>query len=165
MPVDMSNPTGFNQFWEDTVDQFRKEAIDDPMNGGNLDALNDHKTGPITADQLEAQQAYPFAWTVPQNHSPAYATAASDHGTLQMQVVMFAADAEAKAAFDKARTLLGRVVNNVEGSALVDSNGTAHAAQVKLQTFQMDFQASPGASRAQIRTAQGMFGIEIERNY
>lgn len=164
MPVDLSNPTGFNRFWQEVVGRFRSEAVDDPMDGGNLDALEDHITGPVTADQLRAQNAYPFAWSVPRNHSPAYATVTEDQGTLQIQVVIFAADADPELAFEKARVLAGRVVDNVEGSALVGPNGKAAASQVSLQNFQMDFQASPGDSRAQTRTAQTLFGVEVERD-
>lgn len=163
MPMDLSNPSGFAKWWDDTVGQFRKEAIDDPMADGNLTVLNNHVTGPITAEQLAAQQAYPFVWSVPQNHSPSRATVSTDHGTLQVQVVTFAADTDADTAFRKAVHLAGRIVDNVEGSALVDDSGSAHAAEVSLTNFQPDYQASPGEARAQVRTCQAIFDIETER--
>ena len=56
MPVDLSNPSGFNEFWTSTVDQFRKEAIDDHLGSNeNLEPVEDHITGPVTEQQLRAQ--------------------------------------------------------------------------------------------------------------
>lgn len=165
MPVDTTDQQGFNKFWDDTVGQFRAEAIENHVQDGNLTALEDHVTGPVTEQQLAAQNAFPFVWTVPQSHSPAYATVNTDQGDLQMQVVMFAQDTDPEAAFTKARVLLGRVVNNVEGSALVDDSGTAHAASVDLTNFQMDIGISPGDSRAQVRSGQAIFSINVERPY
>lgn len=164
MPVDLSNPQGFNAFWEATVDQFRAEAIDNHLDGGNLDPLNDHVTGPVDANTLASQYAFPIAWSVPLNHSPAYSTVSTDQGDLSMRVVVLASDTEPQAAFDKARTLGGRIVNNVEGSALVDDSGTAQAARVDLDDFQMD--SRPVAQQgAQVKFAELAFSIHVERSY
>jgi len=167
MPVDLSNPSGFNEFWKNTVDQFRTEAIDDHTgSGGDLEPIEYHHTGPVSESQLRAQNAYPWVWSVPQTHTPSYATINTDQGELQMQIVVFAQDTDPQSAFDKARALLGRIVNKVEGSALVDSNGNAQAAQVRLDTFDMDSGVSPGgSSRAQTRAGMAIFNIEIERSY
>jgi len=164
MPVDLSNPTGFNKYWTDTVGQFRAEAVDDHIDGGNLDPVNDHVTGVVDADTLAAQYDFPVIWSVPTNHSPAYATVATDQGTLNMRVVVFAADIDPDAALTKARVLGGRIVNNVEGSALVDDSGTAHAGRVDLNDFQLDSRPVSGQG-AQLKFAELAFGIQVERNY
>lgn len=164
MPVDNTNPTGFNAFFEDTVAQFRAEAIDDHLNGGNLDPINTHITGPVDANTLASQYAFPVVWSIPTNHSPAYATVNTDQGTLTMNVVVFAADTDADSAFTKARVLGGRIVNNVEGSALVDGNGDAQAARVDLTDFQTD--SRPVAEQgAQVKFAELGFAVQVERNY
>lgn len=163
MPIDLSNPTGFNQFWTDTVSQFRTEAIDDHLNGGNLDPVNDHITGPVDATTLAAQYAMPVVWSVPTTHSPAYATISTDQGTLSMRVVVFAEDTDPSTAFDKARELGGRIVNNVERSALVDSNGNAQAAEVLLDDFQMDSRPVTNQGGAQLKFCELAFSIEVER--
>lgn len=164
MPVDTSNPQGFNQFWEETVDQFRAEAVDDHLDGGNLDPVNSHITGSVDADTLAAQYDFPVVWSIPTNHSPNYATISTDQGTLTMNVVVFAADTDPDAAFTKARVLGGRIVNNVEGSALVDDSGTAHAARVDLNDFQTD--SRPVANQgAQVKFAELSFAVEVERDY
>jgi uncharacterized protein (DUF2252 family) len=165
MPVDLSSPQGFNRFWADVVDQFRREAIDDHLQDGNLTPVQDHVVGPTTEEELAAQNAYPFVWSLAQSHTPNYATVSEDHGDLEIQVFLFAQDTNTKAAFDKARALLGRVVNNVEGSALVDDSGTAHASKVLLDSFQMDIGVSPGTNRAQVRSGQATFSVDVERRY
>lgn len=164
MPVDLSNPTGFNRYWEETVGQFRAEAVDDHLDGGNLDPINDHVTGPVDADTLASQYAFPVVWSVPTNHSPAYATVNTDQGTLSMRVVVFAADTDPDMALTKARVLGGRIVDNVEGSALVDDSGDAHAARVDLNDFQLDSRPVSGQG-AQLKFAELAFGIQVERNY
>lgn len=164
MPVDLSNPTGFNKYWTDTVGQFRAEAVDDHIDGGNLDPVNAHVTGAVDADTLAAQYDFPVIWTVPTNHSPAYATVNTDQGTLNMRVVVFAADIDPDKALTKARVLGGRIVNNVEGSALVDDSGTAHAGRVDLNDFQLDSRPVSGQG-AQLKFAELAFGIQVERNY
>ena len=165
MPVDLSGQTGFNKFWSDTVGQFRAEAIDDHLNGGNLDAVNDHVTGPVDQQTLASQYAFPVIWSIPTNHSPAYATIATDQGALTIRVVVFATDTDPETAFDVARVLGGRVVNNVEGSALVDDSGTAHAAKVELADFQMDSRPVNNQGGAQLKFAELQFSVEIERRY
>jgi hypothetical protein len=165
MPLDMSDPRGFNAFWEDTVDQFRLEAIDQHLDTGNLSAVNVHETGPVDQNALQSQYAFPVIWSVPTNHSPAYATTNTDHGDLGMRVVVFASDVDAQTAFDKARTLGGRVVNNVEGSALVDQNGDAHAANVLLDDFQTDSRPVNNQGNAQLKFAELAFSINVERPY
>lgn len=164
MPVDLSNPQGFNQFWEDTVDQFRAEAVDNHLSGGNLDPVNDHVTGPVDSNTLASQYSFPVVWSVPMNHSPAYATVSTDQGALSMRVVVFAADTDAQTAFDKARVLGGRIVNNVEGSALVDGSGTAHAARVDLDDFQMDSRPV-NQKGAQVKFSELAFSVHVERSY
>lgn len=165
MPLDLSNPQGFNQFWEETVDQFRLEAIDSHLDGGNLDVVNAHETGPVDQNTLQSQYAFPVIWSVPLNHSPSYATTATDHGDLSMRVIVFCQDADAQTAFDKARVLGGRVVNNVEGSALVDQNGDAHAGNVLLDDFQMDSRPVNNQGGAQLKFCEVMFSISVERPY
>jgi hypothetical protein len=156
MPMDLSNPTGFNKFWA--------EAIDDHLDGGNLDAVNEHITGAVDPDTLAAQYAFPVVWSVPTNHSPDYATVATDQGTLSFQVVTLAADTDPDIALQKARTLGGRIVNNVEGSALVDDSGTAHAARVDLDDFQLDSRPISGQG-AQVKYCELAFAIRTERRY
>lgn len=165
MPVDLSNPTGFNKFFEDTVGQFRAEAIDDHLaDGGSLDELNDHVTGAVDSDTLAAQYAFPIVWSVPLNHSPAYATTATDQGTLSMRVVVFAADTDPDFALRKARHIGGIIVDNVEGSALVDDSGTAHAARVDLDDYQLDSRPVSGQG-AQVKFCELAFSIQVERRY
>jgi len=164
MPMDLSSPQGFNQFWEDTVEQFRAEAIDDHLNGGNLDVVNDHVTGPVDQNTLAAHYAYPVIWTIALNHSPNYATTATDQGVLSVRAVAFASDTDAETALSKARTLGGRMVNNVEGSALVDDQGDAHAANVRLIDFQLDSRPVTGQG-AQVKFCEIQFGIDVERRY
>lgn len=165
MPVDLSDPQGFNQFWDDVVGQFRKEAVDDHLQNGNLQPVNAHVTGPVDQDTLASQYAFPVVWSIPTNHSPAYATTSTDQGDLSMTVVVFASDVEPQAAFDKARHLGGRIVNNVEGSALVDDTGTAHAAQVRLDDFQMDSRPVTNQGGAQVKFCEMAFAIDVERRY
>lgn len=164
MPVDLSNPQGFNAFWEDTVEHFRAEAIDDHLDGGNLDPVNDHVTGSVDADTLASQYAMPIVWSTPTNHSPAYATVGTDQGTLSMNVVVLAADQNPDSALQKARVLAGRIVDNVEGSALVDDSGTAHAGRVDLQDFQVDSRPVSGQGAA-VKFTELSFGIQVERQY
>lgn len=164
MPVDLSSQAGFNSFWEGVVGEFRRIAIDDPMDGGNLDDVTTHLRGAVDQDTLVNQHAYPLVWSVPLNHSPSYATVNTDQGTLSMRVVVLAADTDPETAFRKARTLAGRVVNNVEGSALVDQNGDAQASTVELQDFQMD--SRPLTSKgAQVKFGETQFSIDVERTY
>lgn len=164
MPVDLSDPEGFNAFWEDTVGQFRQEAIDDHLDGGNLDPVNSHVTGIVDGDTLAAQYDFPVVWSVPTNHSPAYETVRTDQGALTMNVVVFAADTDPDKAFTKARVLGGRIVNNIEGSALIDDDGNANAARVDLNDFQTD--SRPVANQgAQVKFAEISFGINVERDY
>jgi len=164
MPVDLATQTGFNDFWEGVVGTFRRVAVDDPMNGGNLDGVTTHLKGAVDQDTLLNQHAYPVVWSVPLNHSPNYATVDSDQGTLSMRVVVLAADVDPETAFRKSRTLAGRIVNNVEGTALVDQNGDAQASNVELQDFQMD--SRPLTSKgAQVKFAEVQFSIDVERRY
>jgi len=164
MPVDFSNPSGFNQFFDAVVDQFRTEAIDDELSGGNLDPVNDHVTGAVDSDTLAAQYDMPVIWSVPLNHSPSYATISTDQGTLSMRVVVLAADMDGDTALKKARVLGGRIVNNVEGSALVDSNGDAQASKVLLDDFQLDSRPVSGQG-AQVKFCELAFSIDVERKY
>lgn len=163
MPIDFSNPEGFNAFFEGTVGAFRSEAIDDHLSGGNLDPVNDHITGAVDADTLASQYDFPVVWSVPTNHSPAYATTATDQGTLSMRVVTFAADHDPDVAFKKARVLGGRIVNNVEGSALI-VDGRANASKVELADFQTDSRPVSG-NGAVLKFAELAFNIEVERKY
>jgi hypothetical protein len=164
MPVDLTDPQGFNKFWEETVGQFRAEAIDNHLDGGNLDPLNSHVTGAVDADTLAAQYDFPVVWSIPTNHSPNYATITTDQGALTINVVVFAADTDPDAAFQKARVLGGRIVNNVEGSALVDDNGDAHAGRVDLNDFQTDSRPVAGQG-AQVKFAELSFAVQVERDY
>lgn len=164
MPVDLSDPSGFNKFWDDTVGAFRDEAIDDHIDGGNLDPLNDHVTGAVDSDTLAAQYAFPVVWSVALNHSPAYATTATDQGDLTMRVVVFASDTDPDLALQKARVLGGRIVDNVEGSALVDDAGNAQASKVELDDFQLDSRPVSGQG-AQLKFAELAFSVNVERKY
>lgn len=164
MTVSFSNPQGFNKYWEDTVGQFRKEAIDDELSGGNLDPVNAHITGPVDANTLAAQYEFPVVWSIPTDHSTAYATTSTDQGDLNMRVVVFAADTDPQSAFKKARVLGGRIVNNVEKSALVDQNGNAQAASVDLDQFQMDTRTVPQKG-AQLKFNEQTWSINVERRY
>lgn len=164
MPVDLSNPSGFNQHWVDVVTQFRKEAIDDHLSGGNLDVINDHITGPVDPQTLAAQYAFPVVWSLPTSHSPAYDTVATDHGALDITVTVFAADTDAETAYQKARELGGRIVNNVEGSALVNDQGDAEAARVDLTQFDMDTRPATG-NGAQVKYSEANYQVQTERNY
>lgn len=163
MPMDLDDDSGFNQFWDDTISAFRKEAIDDHLDGGNLDAVNDHVIGPVDSTTLAAQYAMPVVWSVPTGHSPAYATTATDQGTLSMRVVTFAKDQHQPTAFKKARVLGGRIVDNVEGSALV-VDGRANASKVELDDFQTDSRPVSGQGAA-LKFAELAFSIEVERKY
>lgn len=166
MPLDLDPSTGFNAYWDDTVSQFRKEAIDDHLADGDvLDAVNSHVTGPVDADTLFAQYAFPIIWSIPTNHSTAYATTSTDHGALSMRVVVFATDTDPDIAFQKARVLGGHIVDNVEGSALVDDSGTAHAARVDLDDFQMDSRPVANQGNAQVKFCELSFSIQVERPY
>lgn len=165
MALDMNPSSGFNAFWDDTVSQFRAEAIENHLDDGdNLDVINTHVTGAVDADTLQAQYAYPFVWSIATNHSPAYATTATDHGDLSMRVVFFAADYDPDTALQKARVMGGYCVDNVEGSALVDDTGTAHAAKVELDDFQLDSRPTSGDG-AQVKFAELAFSIDVERKY
>lgn len=162
MTIDLSTQTGFNGFLDRLITRFRDQAINSELDGGNLDAVNQHVEGPINTDQLSSQYAYPILWSVPQTYSTAYDTVASDHGELQIQVIVVASDADPKVAFEKARVVIGRVIGNVERSALVDA-GEAAASNVRLENLQLDFEARRGGNRAQLRYAQAVFGIDAER--
>jgi hypothetical protein len=164
MPVDMSSPSGFNAYWEGTLTRFRAEAVDDHLDGGNLDPINDHVTGAIDQDTLASQYAFPVVWSVPSGHQPTYETVATDHGTMPVTVVVLAADTDPDMAFQKARTLGGRIIDNVEGSALVDDSGTAHASRVDLNEFIVDNRPVSGKG-AQVKFAEIDFNIQTERNY
>jgi len=164
MPVDMSDPSGFNAYWEATLTRFRAEAIDDHLDGGNLDPINDHVTGAVDQDSLASQYAFPVIWSVPSGHQPTYETVATDQGTIQVTVVVLAADTNPDMAFQKARTLGGRIIDNVEGSALVDDSGRAHASRVDLNEFILDNRPVSGKG-AQVKFAEIDFNIEVERRY
>lgn len=165
MTVDFSNPQGFNKFFEDTVRLFREQAIDDHLaDGEDLDAINDHVTGAVDADTLAAQYNWPIVWSVPMNHSPAYATTTTDQGTLSIRVVVFAADTDPDTALQKARVLGGRIVTNIEGSALIDDQGKAHAARVDLDDFQLDSRPMSNQG-AQVKFCELAFSIQVERHY
>jgi len=173
MPIELDNPSGFSKTWDDIVTAFREVAIDQPMNGGNLtDAggdpvLNDHITGPVNGQTLAAQYAYPVVWSVPQQWTADYQTTAADQGQLQLQVVVFTADADQETAFRKARELLGRIVNNVEADRSLSGGTTDAAGKVGgtwLTNFQMDFTLSAGqGNRAQITWGQALFDIDAKR--
>lgn len=165
--MNLDDQNGFNAAWDDVVTTFRKVAIDDPMDGGNLDVLNSHAQGPIDANGLANQMAYPFVMSVPMNWDPDFATTASDQGTLNIQVVAFAADAELEIAFEKARILGGRIVNNVEANqSLVDPETGRARGDAFLTDFQMDFTPSGGPNnRQQVKFCNLQFGIEAKRHY
>lgn len=153
----------FNDFWEDVVGAFRTVAIDDAMDGGNLDGLNDHVTGPVTDQHLAAQYAFPIVWSVPESHTPDYATVRSDQGDLRVRVITFAADADPQTAFDEARELGGHIVDNVEANRSLVVDGSAHAEGVWLSEFQMDFRVTMGNERAQVKFCQMFFDINTKR--
>ena len=161
--VDLSNPSGFNAFWERVIDAFRQVAIDDPMGGGNLDPVNEHVTGPVSAQNLRSQYAFPIVWSVPEGHTPAYDTISTDQGDIRMRVVTFAADTDPQRAFDVARALAGRIVNNVEGNRSLVIDGSANAEATFLDDFQMDFRVTDGNERAQVKYAQMFFDVETKR--
>lgn len=165
--MELVDETGFNAFWDGAVDTFRNLVIDEPMEpGGNLEPVNNHVTGPIDANGLANQNAYPFIMSVPMNWSPNYATNTTDQGVLEMQVVAFAADIDIDVAFEKARVLGGRIVDNVEDNrALVDDEGRANASAVWLDDFQMDFTPSGAQSNQQIKYCNLVFRIEAKRSY
>jgi len=164
VPIDLGDPQGFNRFWENTVGAFRAEAIDDHLDGGNLDPVNAHITGVADANTLAAQYDFPVIWSTPTTHSPTYATVATDQGALSINVVIFAADTDPDAAFQKARVLGGRIVNNVEGSALVDDDGNANASKVELDEFRTDSRPV-NQQGAQVKFAEVAFDVDVERRY
>lgn len=162
---DTPEPGSYNEWWTDIVGAFRSVAIDDHLaDGENLDRLNDHITGPVSSDSLASQYQYPVIWSVPQSHTPAYDTVSTEHGDIQVQVVVFATDVEPDAAFQKARALAGRVIDNVEANRSLVIDGTSHG-DVFLDSLQMDFQSYPGSPRAQLKFAQMLFSIDINRRY
>lgn len=180
MPLDMSNPQGFTAFLFDAFDAFREVAVgtyegDDPANWtvpSNLEdangdpILNDVAVGPVVEDALASQHAYPLAWVVPQTYTPAYETSATDQGDLQVQVVIFATDTDAWTALKKAATISGRIVNNVEADrALTGASVDNDVAATWLTNYQLDFQATPGNERAQLKFCQMLFGLNVERKY
>lgn len=180
MPLDMSNPEGFTAFLFDVFDAFREVAIgvyegDDPddwtVPDNLLDAdgdpvLNDVAVGPVVEDALASQHAYPLAWVVPQTYTPSYETSATDQGELQVQVVIFATDTDPWSALKKAATISGRIVNNVEADrALTTASIDNDAAATWLTNYQLDFQATPGNERAQLKFCQMLFGVNVERRY
>lgn len=159
----MTYTGSFNDFWDDVVSAFRQVAIDDPMDGGPLDDVNDHVTGPTTDQNLSAQYAFPVIWSVPEGHTPDYTTTASDQGDLRVRVVTFAADTDPEAAFDRARMFGGHVVDAVEANRSLVVDGDAHAEGVWLSDFQMDFRVTTGNERAQVKYCQMFFDIGVKR--
>jgi len=133
------------------------------MEDGNLEDLNAHVTGPQTDQGLAAQYAFPVVWTVPEGHTPDYTTVRSDQGDLRIRVITFAADTDPEAAFDRARKLGGRIVDNVEANRSLVVDGDAHAEGTWLSEFQMDFRVTTGNERAQVKYCQMFFDIDVKR--
>lgn len=173
MTLDLSNPSGFSKFWNDVVTAFREVAVDNATNsGGNLHdgsdpVINDHIKGPVDGQTLASQYAYPVIWTVPQQWVPAYQTNASDQGEMQIQVVAFTMDQDAETGFQKARELLGRIVNNIEDDRSLSGGSTDAAGSIgrtELTNFQMDFVLSTeGGQRAQLTWGQALFDLHAKR--
>lgn len=173
MPIDLSNPSGFNAFWVNVVEAFREIGIgdysdDDPTNwtvpsnlqdGSGDPILNDHIKGPVDGQTLASQHAYPVVWSVPQSWTPSYDTSKSDQGQLQVMVVVFAADQDQWYGFRKARELGGRIVNNLEADRALDGNASA----VWLENFQTDFLVGGQNTRAQLQFCSAVYQIDAKR--
>lgn len=166
MPIDLDNPSGFSKFWDDVVTAFREVAIDNELDDGNLDVLNDHIKGPVDGQTLASQYAYPVVWSVPQNWSPAYDTSAADDGNLSVQVVVFTQDADLEVGYQKARELSGRIVDNIEDDRELAGGSTDAAGSVGgtwMTDFNLNFTLGGQGTRAQITYAQVLFSIDAKR--
>ena len=169
--IDLSDPSGFNEYWTDTVDAFREVAIDGPLAdpASNLTTadgdpvLNAHVTGPVSDQNLAAQYAFPIAWSVPEGHTPSYDTVSTDQGDIRMRVVTFAADTDPDRASKVARALGGRIVDNVEANRSLVVDGDVHAEGTFLTEFQADFRITSGNERAQVKYCQMFFDIGTKR--
>ena len=165
MPVDTSNQTGFNDAWDQLVSSFRAVAIDNHTDQGEaLEDLKNHITGPTNGQELAAQVAYPVVWTLPTSWNPSYDTVSTDQGVLEIRAVVIGNNTDQQVAFDDARILLGRIVNNIENDPELAGAGDPVASRTWLADFQMDDRVNrSGDQRAQLKFATGLFRITAKR--
>jgi len=144
---DSANYEGFTRFHLELLERFRRVAIDDALESGNLSGAGDnpdvsyHETGVVDERQLLAQYDLPIVISIPTGIPTEPRTTGADETRLEVSVSAWVADYDQPYGLAEAGIIVGNVINNVEEnpSLTLPDGSDPLASDAKLQRMDFDF--------------------------
>ena len=169
---DPANYAGFTRFQLRILDRFRRVAVDDHLQEGNLDGTGDspevtaHETGIVSSEQLFRQYDLPIAITIPTGTTTESRTMGADTARLTFSTSAWVSDYDQPYGMTEAQVIVGNIVNNVEENrTLFDGQGQDPLAEdTTLVSTDYDFVLNAGVqSSRHLKFGTAEFEVRTKR--
>jgi len=147
--------SGFTEAHLEVMERFRDVAVDNHMDGGNLDGtgagpqVNAHIKGVVDANTLRRQYELPVVMSIPTGVGSSPRNIAADDTTYGFSVAAWVTDTDQAYGLELAQIIIGNIINNVESNRTLESSpgaGDPVAEDVTWNSLEPDFQFSEDES-------------------
>lgn len=119
--------TGFTKAHLEAFSRFRDVAVDNHLDGGNLDGsganpdVQHHIKGVVDQETLLNQYELPVVMSIPTSGSSTPRTTAADDTEFRFSVSAWVSDYDQAYGLEKAQIIIGNIINNVESNRNMES--------------------------------------------
>lgn len=171
---DPSNFSGFTEAHLEVMERFRDVAVDNHLDGGNLDGSGSnpdvihHIKGVVSAEQLLNQYELPVVMSVPTGVGDQPRNIQANDTTYGFSISAFVADYDQQYGLELAQIIIGNIVDNVEQNrTLQKADGSdpiakdAHLAGSDSVSF--DFTLNVAGEKVHLKYGSADFTVETKR--